>query len=68
MDVLGSDVRQDVVQHGMRRRAARGERGVRRRGSGRVRWVLVLLYGGVRVHMLGRGGGELGGRMYDDVR
>ena len=56
MDVLEGDVRQNMVQRGMWRRAAGGKRGVRRRESGMVRRVLVLLQCGVRVHVHGRGG------------
>ena len=68
MDVLGGGMQDVVVQHGVRGRSACRERGVRRRGSGRSRRMLVLLHGGVRVHMLRRGGGELGRCMPDDVR
>ena len=68
MDVLGGGMQDVVVQHGVRGRSARRERGVRRRGSGVIGRLLVLLQCGVRVHMLGRGGGELGGHVQRDVR
>ena len=68
MDVLGGGMQDVVVQHRVRRRSARGKRGVRRRGSGVIGRVLLLLHGGVWVHVLGRRGGELGGHVQRDVR
>ena len=68
MDVLDGGMQDVVVQHRVRRRSACRERGVRRWGSRVIGRVLVLLHGGVRVHVLGRGGGELGGHVHGDVR
>ena len=68
LDVHGGGLQDVMVQLGLWGWGASGERGVRRRQCGLVRRMLVLLHGGVRVHLLRRGRRELRGLVRGDMR